>query len=126
MRDTILPVGGGKDGTSPVFVAKGVQVIYSVYAMHRRVDIYGEDADEYRPERWENGQLRPLWGYLPFNGGPRICLGQQYALAEAGYLTVRLAQEFQKLESRDPRPWEESVGFALCPRNGIKVCLTPA
>ncbi|PWY64734.1 cytochrome P450 [Aspergillus sclerotioniger CBS 115572] len=126
MKDTVLPLGGGKDGLSPVFVAKGTQVAYNVYGMHRRTDLYGPDAEEFRPERWEDGQLNPRWEYLPFNGGPRICIGQQYALAEVGYVTVRMAQEFQTLKSRDPGPWEESLRLTLCSRNGTKVSLTPA
>ncbi|EFY96492.1 cytochrome P450 [Metarhizium robertsii] len=126
LRDTILPVGGGSDGLSPVFVPKGTHVAYNVYAMHRRADFYGPDADEFRPERWESKELQPRWEYLPFNGGPRICVGQQYALTEVGYVTVRIAQEFQKLESKDPGPWEESLTLTLCSRNGTKVCLAPA
>jgi hypothetical protein len=43
--------------------------------MHRRKDLYGDDAEEFIPERWEH--LRPTWEYLPFNGGPRICLGRK-------------------------------------------------
>ena len=43
--------------------------------MHRRTDYYGPDADEFKPERWE--VLRPGWEYLPFNGGPRICIGRK-------------------------------------------------
>lgn len=69
-HDTTLPVGGGPDGKSPFFVKKGQMVIYSVYTMQRRTDLYGEDAAEFRPERWET--IRPSWQYLPFNGGPRI------------------------------------------------------
>lgn len=123
-KDTTIPVGGGPDGRSPVFVPAGTAVGYWTYAMHRRKDIYGPDAEEYVPERWE--KLRPGWEYLPFNGGPRICIGQQYALTEAGYVTVRLAQEFSKLDSRDPGPWEENLTLTLCSRNGTKVGLTPA
>ena len=52
--------------------------------MHRRKDLYGEDAEEFRPDRWEDLSL-PLyhdsvsagWGYLPFNSGPRVCLGRE-------------------------------------------------
>jgi cytochrome P450 len=67
--------------------------------MHRRRDIYGPDADLFRPERWENGALKDIgWGYLPFNGGPRICLGQDFALLEAGYAVVRLIQCFGRIE----------------------------
>ncbi|KAF9880164.1 n-alkane-inducible cytochrome P450 [Colletotrichum karsti] len=126
IRDTVLPTGGGKDGLSPVFVPEGTIVAYNLYAMHRRTDFYGPDAEEFRPERWEDERLRPRWGYLPFNGGPRICVGQRYALTEVGYVVVRMAQEFRSLESRDPGPWEESLALTLCSRNGTKVCLTPA
>jgi cytochrome P450 len=123
-RDTIIPRGGGPDGSGPVFVPKGDVVVYWSYAMHRRTDLYGADADEYRPERWET--LRPGWEYLPFNGGPRICLGQQYALTEAGYVTVRLLQEFKELVCRDDGPWRENLTLTLCSLNGTKVGLIPA
>jgi cytochrome P450 len=122
-KDTCLPVGGGPDGTAPVFVPEGQEVLYSVYTMHRSPEIYGPDADEYRPERWAN--LKPGWAYIPFNGGPRICIGQQFALTEAGYTTVRLIQAFSSLESRDPNPFEESLALTLSSNNGTKVALTP-
>lgn len=77
-RLTTLPIGGGPDGKAPVLVRPGERVGYSVYAMHRRKDIYGDDADDFRPERWEGDALRDIgWGYLPFNRGPRICLGRE-------------------------------------------------
>ncbi|GFF54000.1 cytochrome P450 52A3-B [Aspergillus lentulus] len=125
VRDTVLPLGGGDDGLSPVFVPKGTIVSYNIYAMHRRADFYGPDAEEFRPERWEDGKLQPRWGYLPFNGGPRICIGQRYALTEVSYVLVRMVQEFRALESRDPGPWEESLALTLCSRNGTRVCLIP-
>ncbi|KAL2845532.1 cytochrome P450 [Aspergillus pseudodeflectus] len=118
-RDTILPTGGGPDGRSPVHVSKGTFVIYSTFAMHRLEDSFGPAVDEFRPERWE--ALRPGWEYLPFNGGPRICLGQQYALTEAAYVTARLAQRFSVLESRDEGPWEEKLALTLCSWNGCMV-----
>lgn len=74
-EDTVLPLGGGPDGKSPIFVPKGQLLAWSVYTMHRRTDYYGPDAEEFRPERWET--LRPGWEYLPFNGGPRICIGRE-------------------------------------------------
>ncbi|PYH66566.1 cytochrome P450 [Aspergillus vadensis CBS 113365] len=119
--DTVLPCGGGPDGKSPVFVPKGSIVAYHVYALHRREEFFGPDANEFRPERW--AEIRPGWEYLPFNGGPRICVGQQYALTEAGYVTVRLAQKFSVLESRDSGPWVESYALTVCSRNGTKVAL---
>ena len=64
-------------------VRKGEAVGYSVYVMHRSKKLYGEDANSFRPERWDPHvdnavDLKNIgWGYLPFNGGPRICLGRK-------------------------------------------------
>ena len=80
VKDTSLPLGGGPDQKSPVYVRKGELVAYSVYAMHRRTDLYGPDAHSFRPERWEENSKRG-WEYLPFNGGPRICLGRKLPLS---------------------------------------------
>ncbi|KAI9786116.1 MAG: hypothetical protein M1839_007526 [Geoglossum umbratile] len=123
-KDTTLPVGGGPDGKSKVFVKKNQMIIYSVWVMHRRKDLYGDDAEEFRPERWES--LKPSWEYLPFNGGPRICIGQQFALTEASYTLVRLVQEFRTLESRDPGPWTEKLALTCACGNGALVAFTPA
>ncbi|KAG2416578.1 cytochrome P450 52A12 [Aspergillus terreus] len=123
-KDTSLPVGGGPDGRSPVFVPKGTTVTYSVYAMHRRPDFYGPDPNEFRPERWEENGRRG-WDYLPFNGGPRICLGQQYALTEASYTLVKLLQHFDTLENADPtllRPVIQS-NLTMSHETGVNVRL---
>jgi cytochrome P450 len=97
--------------------------------MQRRPDIFGPDSNEFRPERWApdapGGALRPGWAYLPFNGGPRICVGQQFALTSAGYTIVRILQTFSELESRDPSPWIEHLGVTLSSHNGTKVALRP-
>ncbi len=73
--DAVLPVGGGPDGSQPLLVKQGTCIVYHVYSMHRREDIFGEDPEAFVPERWHG--LRPGWGFLPFNGGPRICLGRE-------------------------------------------------
>ena len=99
VRDTTLPVGGGKDGDAPVYVPKGAEVNFSSHVLQRRHDLWGPDADEFVPDRWE--KKRPGWNYMPFNGGPRICVGQQYALTEAGYLVVRILQRFDIIEGVD-------------------------
>ena len=86
LKDTVLPRGGGAGGKAPIFVRKGEAVSYCVYAMQRRKDLYGEDADDFRPDRWDpdvadGPDLTHInWGYLPFNGGPRICLGRMCPL----------------------------------------------
>lgn len=82
-KTTFLPTGGGPDRTAPVLIPKGATVAYSVYAMHRRPDFYGMDAELFRPERWDEDMpmrcdtTTAAWSYLPFNGGPRTCLGSK-------------------------------------------------
>ncbi|KAI4244140.1 MAG: hypothetical protein L6R40_003124 [Gallowayella cf. fulva] len=119
VRDTTLPFGGGTDGASPVFVAAGTMVYYHVYSMHRLEKFYGPDAADFKPERWET--IRPGWAFLPFNGGPRICLGQQLALTEATYVSVRLLQSFSKIQSRDPEPWHEELTISCSSQNGTQL-----
>ncbi|CAK4032293.1 Cytochrome P450 52A12 [Lecanosticta acicola] len=96
-KPTSLPRGGGPDGLSPVFLPAGTQVDFSIHVMHRRKDLWGPDAEEFKPERFVG--RRHGWEFLPFNGGPRICIGQQFALTEASYVLVRLLQRFDKIEA---------------------------
>ena len=78
LQTTTLPVGGGRNGKAPILVRKGEAVGYCVYTMHRRKDIYGDDAEQFRPSRWDEERLRKFgWAYLPFNGGPRTCPGSK-------------------------------------------------
>lgn len=77
LRDTTLPRGGGEDGSYPIFVRKGIQVLIPAYAIQHRPDIWGEDAEEFRPERWEDHKIG--WEWIPFGGGPRKCLGRKYS-----------------------------------------------
>lgn len=122
-KNTTLPRGGGADGQSPMYIPKGSTIAYSVYFTHRNPEIYGKDAEEFRPERWAT--LKNLgWAYLPFNGGPRICLGQQFALTEASYVVIRLLQMFPHLESRDDTyPPKVSFQLTMCHQDGVFVSL---
>ncbi|KAI6895574.1 cytochrome P450 [Hortaea werneckii] len=120
--DTTLPVGGGPDGKSPVAVLKGDPVGFSVYLMHRRKDLWGSDALEFKPERWE--KKYPNWQFLPFSGGPRICIGQQFALTEVGFVIVRLLQRFEALEPVDRAEtlnMRKGLGLTMWPADGLKV-----
>ena len=78
IRDTTLPRGGGDSGLYPIFVRKGIQVLIPAYAIQHRPDIWGEDAEEFRPERWEDHKIG--WEWIPFGGGPRKCLGRKHFL----------------------------------------------
>ncbi|KXH53146.1 N-alkane-inducible cytochrome P450 [Colletotrichum nymphaeae SA-01] len=122
-KDCVIPVGGGPDGRSPMFVAKNNVVTYSTFVMHRRPELFGPDAEEFIPERWET--LRPGWEYLPFNGGPRVCPGQKFALTESSYTIARLLHAFSGIENLDPTDWREQLTLSLTLNNGVKVRLHP-
>ncbi|PQK12254.1 hypothetical protein BB8028_0003g08710 [Beauveria bassiana] len=123
IRDTVLPTGGGADGSKPVFVPKGTSLKYSPYVMHRRSDLYGPDAMEWNPDRWLGRSHG--WDYLPFNGGPRICIGQKFALTAGAYVLTRLAQQFDTCEaaSSNKGPLESKLGAVLIPAAGVPVSL---
>jgi cytochrome P450 len=132
LKATVLPFGGGPGGESPILVRKGEAVGYSPYVIHRRPDIYGEDASGFRPERWdanhkEGPSLKNVgWAYIPFNGGPRICPGQEFALLEASYAIIRLLQTFRSIEAESPywEPDRQKVTLVVSNAKGCKVRLT--
>ncbi|KAL8703953.1 MAG: hypothetical protein Q9201_002876 [Fulgogasparrea decipioides] len=78
-KDTFLPVGGGPFGTSRVFVPKGALAMINTHSLHRRPDIFRNAAGEFKPERWASLKTSDHWSYLPFGGGPRICIGREFS-----------------------------------------------
>ncbi|KAJ4306964.1 hypothetical protein N0V88_000337 [Collariella sp. IMI 366227] len=105
LQDTSLP---GRPGQPDIAVLEGDVVVYSTYAMQRRTDLYPEvgkngerfaDPGVFCPERWD-GWTPKAWNYVPFNGGPRICVGQNFAMTEMAFTLVRLLQKYQWLEYR--------------------------
>ncbi|KAJ6003697.1 hypothetical protein N7522_006389 [Penicillium canescens] len=70
-------------------------VVFSQYVNSRKKNIYGPDAYEFRPERWESDELAKIgWAYIPFSGGPSRCLGEDFARMEISYTIVRMLQTF--------------------------------
>ncbi|GAB1203803.1 hypothetical protein APSETT445_002443 [Aspergillus pseudonomiae] len=119
-KDTTLPTGGGKDGNSPVYLQKGQPVLYSSYVLQRRKDIWGEDAEEFNPDRWFGRKV--IWEHIPFSGGPRTCIGQQFALINTSYVLVRLLQRFDSIEDVYPnRQIRYGVTLTSCPADRVTV-----
>lgn len=126
LADTTLPRGGGVDGMSTVGCPSGTVVGYSALMMQRRRDLYPPisasfpyDPLEWVPDRWTSWTPKP-WNFIPFNGGPRICIGQQFAMVEMGYTIVRILQEFdQIMDYGSGRIMQTSI--ILTPAEGVKV-----
>ncbi|KAF7293313.1 Cytochrome P450 monooxygenase [Mycena chlorophos] len=87
----------------PLYIPAGSKLAYSVFMMHRRKDLWGPDAEEFDPDRFLDDRvkqylLKNAFQFLPFNAGPRICLGQQFAYNEMSFMLVRLLQSFTSFE----------------------------
>ena len=125
IRNTVLPVGGGPNGQAPVFVKKGTVVALHLWGLHHDRDIWGDDVNEFRPQRWVD--RRPMWEFVPFLGGPRICPAQQQVLTQAIYVLVRLVRVFGGIENRDStQEYVELTKMTVESRNGVKIELFPA
>ncbi|KAH9476510.1 Cytochrome P450 monooxygenase 75 [Psilocybe cubensis] len=108
----------------PYFIPAGVKTAYSVFMMHRRKDLWGPDAEEFDPDRFLDERLKKYLSknpfiFLPFNAGPRICLGQQFAYNEMSFIIVRLLQNFSSVEldpdsapadAHPPKEWAQASG----------------
>ncbi|KAL2184298.1 cytochrome P450 [Thermothelomyces heterothallicus CBS 203.75] len=137
LRDTTLPRGGGPDGLEPVKVLKDTPIAYSTLVMQRREDLYpppgagagagaaSAPADAFSPDRWATWQPRP-WQYIPFNGGPRICIGQQFALTEMAYVLTRLFQRYDRIDNYTHRHPGLKADIVLQPAEGVRVGLWEA
>ncbi|KAF4785562.1 cytochrome P450 [Colletotrichum scovillei] len=113
-KDTSLPRGGGPGGNDPVGVPSGTQIIYSTHVLQLRDDLnsYKIPLHDFYPRRWETWTPRP-WTYIPFNGGPRICIGQQLALTEMAYVLVRVFQQYRSVEVRQQPISKDSESMAI-------------
>lgn len=101
LENTSLPSPDGRG--PPICVLKGDVIVYSALSMQRRRDIYPAvsetfpDPAVFSPDRWEHWSPKP-WTYVPFNGGPRICVGQNFAVTEMAYTLVLLLQKYDRIE----------------------------
>lgn len=120
LQDTTLPVGGGHSQEQPIYIAKGTTVQTSFYALHRESKVFGNHTEQFVPERWRVIQPQQ-WEYVPFGGGQRACLGKGKVLAESAFVICRLAQTFERLQSRDIEPWNGQQALTAKNANGCKV-----
>ncbi|KAF8164833.1 cytochrome P450 [Crassisporium funariophilum] len=111
-------------GSKPYYVPANTRILYSIFNMHRRTDLWGPDALVFDPDRFLDERLHKYltpnpYIFCPFNAGPRICLGQQFAYHETSFFLVRLLQQFtgfalapdaQPEWSKPPAKWAECGG----------------
>jgi cytochrome P450 len=104
-------------------VRRGLTILMSQWVVHRDGRFF-EDPEKFRPERWASQQIQrmPKYAYFPFGGGPRVCIGNTFALMEGVLALATLAQRmrFVLVPGQPVDPWPT---FTLRPRHGVKAVL---
>lgn len=120
-KDTTLPHGGGSNGDQPIQILKDSSILIDIFSMQRDPEYWGADSDDFKPDRWHGRKVG--WEFLPFNGGPRICIGQMLALTNAGYYVVKLMQHFDQVATTDIRPAKVHAAIVATNAHGVHVRL---
>ncbi|PFI47421.1 NADPH--cytochrome reductase [Bacillus cereus] len=73
---------------------QGEEITVLIPQLHRDKTIWGEDVEEFRPERFENPSMIPQHAFKPFGNGQRACIGQQFAIHEATLVLGMMLKHF--------------------------------
>ncbi|KAJ7962248.1 putative Cytochrome P450 [Quillaja saponaria] len=118
--DDILPDG--------YRLKKGDGVYYISYAMGRMTYIWGDDAEEFQPERWlDNGIFQPEspFKFVAFHAGPRICLGKDFAYKQMKIVTMALLHFFRFKLADETRKVAYRTMFTLHIDGGLPLYAVP-
>jgi cytochrome P450 len=104
-------------------VPAGTTIYVSPWVMHRDPRWF-DNPQAFRPERWAGSLAKqlPRFAYMPFGGGPRICIGNRFAMMEAVLILATVAQRF-RLEWQADRPVQPKPSITLRPGGGVWVKL---
>jgi cytochrome P450 len=102
------------EGTIP----EGERMFYSIYLTHRDPAVW-ENAENFCPERFAHGQKISPFSYVPFGGGPRVCIGGAFGQVEARVVMARLLCTHQfEFTNHKIHP---HMGATLEPRPGVRM-----
>ena len=106
------------------FVPKGTDIIIPLHGINRSPDLWGEDADEFSPDRWDK-PVGNNYSFLTFLSGPRGCIGASFAKAEFKCLLMAMIASFEFEEAEEFKGRELVVGGIITqkPASGIPLCV---
>jgi cytochrome P450 len=112
------------DQVGDTVIPAGSMVIVYVYGAHHSSNRW-DNPEEFRPERFAKVSEKPQipFAYLPFGGGPRICIGNQYAMLQMLMILSAILRryEFQLIPGQDV---EARAMVILRPKEGIRMSFT--
>ncbi|KMJ56130.1 cytochrome P450, partial [Bacillus sp. LL01] len=108
----------------PYQMRKGNMVLISQYVMHRNPTYY-DNADAFIPERFEHNFIKtlPPYAYFPFGGGPRVCIGNHFAMMEATLALATIVQKYRLTISADHHTVKPQPLVTLRPKRGLYMTL---
>jgi cytochrome P450 len=103
-------------------IKKGTDVWITPWILHRDPRFW-ERPEEFDPDRWQNDLQKrlPKFVYFPFGGGPRVCIGNAFAMMEVVLVTAVLLRKFRLVP--DGAPPIPEPGFTLRPSPGVRLKL---
>jgi cytochrome P450 len=103
------------------FIPAGTNVLMSQWIVHRDVRWFA-DPLRFDPDRWADGSLGdlPKYAYFPFGGGPRVCIGNTFAMFEATLILATIAQQ-ARLELVSPASIRIQPAVTLRPAEPIEM-----
>ncbi|KAI3469672.1 hypothetical protein Pfo_026335 [Paulownia fortunei] len=106
-------------------IPKDSLVTVPILMFHRSTEIWGEDAGEFRPDRFAEGALKAANGapaFMPFGWGPRICIGMNFAMLETKTYLAMLLRDFS-FELSPTYTHAPVVAFTIQPQFGAPIVL---
>ena len=105
------------------FIPARTNVLMSPWVVHRD-ERWFTQPHEFRPERWTSGMLAtlPKYAYFPFGGGPRVCIGNGFAMSESVLVLAMVLQRFS-LTSVDSQPNPPLAAVTLRPSLPVMMTL---
>ncbi|KAL2548544.1 Cytochrome [Forsythia ovata] len=107
---------------------KGDGVYYMAYAMGRMSYIWGDDAEDFRPDRWlRNGIFKPEspFKFIAFNASPRTCLGKDLAYRQMKIVSATLVHFFRFKLENDAENVTYRTMLALHIKGGLNIHALP-
>ncbi|KFK32856.1 hypothetical protein AALP_AA6G295800 [Arabis alpina] len=99
------------------------KIVFAVYALGRMRAVWGEDASEFKPERWisENGGLKhePSFKFFVFNSGPRNCLGKNLSFLQMKTVAIEIIQNYD-IRVVEGHKIEQVPSMVLHMKHGLK------